>query len=414
MAIDRRVGRWGLAILLGPAVLGLALAPASSAAQDVRPVAAPPDALAGSHGGGLPGDGTSALTSSLEDARAAVAAAEAQVAASRAAVARLDADLAAARAHLDALTTLQRAEAARLFALVRLAYEQGLDAPLVYVLEGASLGAMVQRAADVSRIADAMASLATRLRRDRATAEAEVARLTAERARLTGLEAQARAAVLVARDAADRLRARIAAASVARAALSQTSSRPRPAQDPIPAPSSPPAPSSSGVTSPGAASGPAPTPGSPAPPASPQPFSPDTDLTRPSGLTAGQIDAFLAGTPLGGLGANFMAAERDHHVSARFLVAVAVNESAWGRSRLAREKHNLFGWGADDRDPYGDAASFPSFAACIDAVSAAIHRDYLSPNGRFYHGPTLRGVAVLYASDPAWANKIAAIAREIG
>ncbi len=40
-------------------------------------------------------------------------------------------------------------------------------------------------------------------------------------------------------------------------------------------------------------------------------------------------------------------------------------------------------------------------------------QDYLSPSGAFYHGPTLRGMNVDYASDPLWASKIASIAGTI-
>ena len=35
------------------------------------------------------------------------------------------------------------------------------------------------------------------------------------------------------------------------------------------------------------------------------------------------------------------------------------------------------------------------------------------PGGAYYHGPTLRGMNVDYASDPFWASKIAAIARTV-
>lgn len=339
----------------------------------------------------------------LAEAQATLEAARAQVTATAAAVARLDAEIAEARRRAALLDARARDEAARLAAAIRSAYEGGVDGPLDYVLGGESLGIAMQREAELSRVARAMADLAGRLRGDRARVAAQLQALTRARRRLVGLEEQARAAAIVAADAAERLAAAVVAASRRTAAVPD---------HPSTAP---------GVPAVAAAPVVAATPVVPAPPAtpgavpSPTPlFTPDTPLTLPSGLDAPTIDAFLAATPLAGLGGAFLAAERGHRVSARFLVAVAVNESAWGRSRLARDKHNLFGWGADDRDPYGDAASFPSFTACIDAVSAAIARDYLSPSGRFYHGPTLRGVAVDYASDRRWPDKIAAIAQEIG
>jgi flagellum-specific peptidoglycan hydrolase FlgJ len=149
------------------------------------------------------------------------------------------------------------------------------------------------------------------------------------------------------------------------------------------------------------------------PPSGGASFTIDTDLTLPSGETAANIDSFLAGTPMAGLGAPFMAAEAKYHVSARYFVAHAINESGWGRSAIATDKHNLFGYGADDTHPYQDAYSFPTFADGIDFVARMVQRYYLTPGGVFYHGPTLRGINVAYASDKTWADKVARIAREI-
>ena len=142
-------------------------------------------------------------------------------------------------------------------------------------------------------------------------------------------------------------------------------------------------------------------------------FTIDTDLTQPSGLSAAAINAFLAGSDEAGLGDAFVSAEQKYHVSARYFVAHSILESAWGSSALAQGKHNLFGYGADDANPYGDARTFASFADCIDFVAHVVEVNYLTPGGAFYHGPTLRGMNVDYASDPNWANKIAAIANDI-
>ena len=149
-------------------------------------------------------------------------------------------------------------------------------------------------------------------------------------------------------------------------------------------------------------------------PAIPGPlFTVDTNLTLPSGETAASLDQFLSGSALAGLGASFIRAEATYHVSARYFVAHAILESGWGTSSLAQYKHNLFGFGANDRNPYGDAMSFASFDACIQYVAQFIQSNYLTPGGRFYHGPTLRGMNVDYASDPNWATKIASIADTI-
>ena len=108
-----------------------------------------------------------------------------------------------------------------------------------------------------------------------------------------------------------------------------------------------------------------------------------------------------------------MQAEKTYGVSARYLVAHSIEESGWGTSPIAQSDNNLFGYGADDSDPAGDASRFSSFAACILYVAQQVQQKYLTPGGEYYHGPTLRGMNVDYASDPLWASKIAAIARTI-
>lgn len=143
-------------------------------------------------------------------------------------------------------------------------------------------------------------------------------------------------------------------------------------------------------------------------------FTVDTDLRSESGLTAAEIDAYLASrTSLPALGGAFVAAERAYGVNARYLVAHAVHETGRGASELATTYHNLFGWNAVDADP-GAATRYPNDAACIDEVARAISGMYLTPGGRWWSGaPTLRAMNVRYASDPAWASKVAALANEI-
>jgi len=144
-------------------------------------------------------------------------------------------------------------------------------------------------------------------------------------------------------------------------------------------------------------------------------FTHDTDLLSQSGYAAWMIDELLlATTPLPRLGAAFTRAERETGINARYLVAHAILETRWGTSWIAQVKHNLFGYGAYDRDPLRYAARFPTFAAGIAAVSSQIRAAYLSPDGRWWRGfPTLRGVNRFYASDALWADKVAVLANAI-
>jgi Mannosyl-glycoprotein endo-beta-N-acetylglucosaminidase len=142
-------------------------------------------------------------------------------------------------------------------------------------------------------------------------------------------------------------------------------------------------------------------------------FTADSDLTRASGLTAARIERLLHGTALAGLGRTYMETEARYHVSADYLVADSILESAWGTSQIAVDKHNILCFGADDSHPYEDAVSFPSFAACIDTVARYVAVHYLDPRGDSFHGPTLRGMNVLWATDPEWAHKVATIADSV-
>ncbi len=144
-------------------------------------------------------------------------------------------------------------------------------------------------------------------------------------------------------------------------------------------------------------------------------FTVDTDLRSESGMGAALIDRYLAArTSLPPLGAAFVAAERAYGVNARYLVAHALLESGRGTSRIARTFHNLFGWNAVDADPVGQASRFADDAAGIDFVACQVSQLYLTPGGRWWGGaPTLRAMNRRYASDPAWAAKVAALANEL-
>ena len=138
----------------------------------------------------------------------------------------------------------------------------------------------------------------------------------------------------------------------------------------------------------------------------PRTIRPETDLRLPSGAPADLLGKYLANTPLSGLGKDFVAAEERWRVNAVFACAVACHESDFGRSWLAVNKHNLFGFMAYDSDPAGSAKAYPAWQASIEDFCRLISREYLNPAGVFYSGPTVQGVGVRYASDPDWAAKV--------
>ena len=144
-------------------------------------------------------------------------------------------------------------------------------------------------------------------------------------------------------------------------------------------------------------------------------FTPNTDILSRSGYAAWMIDEALgATTSLPRLGSAFMEAERKQGLNARYFVAHAMLESGRGTSAIARLKHNLFGYGAYDRDPWRYAVRFRTYRKGILAVAEKIRERYLSPTGRWWYGfTTLRGVNRYYASDVHWADKIAVLANQL-
>ncbi|MDG4658375.1 SH3 domain-containing protein, partial [Ectobacillus antri] len=140
-------------------------------------------------------------------------------------------------------------------------------------------------------------------------------------------------------------------------------------------------------------------------------------LRVPSSYTAAELDAFIRASrpdsPLIGTGIYFIEAANKYNMNAAYLLSHAIVESAWGTSRIAREKNNLFGFKAVDSNPYEGAASFATLQEGIDYCAGYIHRNYLTPDAKFYNGAFLgdkaRGMNVLYASDSNWSRNISSV-----
>ena len=109
--------------------------------------------------------------------------------------------------------------------------------------------------------------------------------------------------------------------------------------------------------------------------------------------------------------------EKQYNINGMFVAAVGIHESAWGTSKIARNKFNLFGYGAYDSNPYNGAYKFENYAESIDLVSRVFVKFYLNPSGtsiydggkasgKYYSGNTLTAVNKKYASDKNWANGV--------
>ena len=138
----------------------------------------------------------------------------------------------------------------------------------------------------------------------------------------------------------------------------------------------------------------------------------EMDLTAPSGLTLSDYKTILGynASDKNSIFADnyeaFYNAEQKYGVNGIFIAAVGIHESAWGTSYLAKEKNNLFGYRAYDRDPINSAQDFETYVDAINVVAEALSKNYLTPTGSYYNGTTIEAINTKYASDKAWHEKV--------
>jgi len=147
------------------------------------------------------------------------------------------------------------------------------------------------------------------------------------------------------------------------------------------------------------------------------------DLTKPSGLTLDDYKKILSGNSadkykiIENNAENFYNAEQKYKINGIFLASMAIHESAWGTSKIAKDKKNLFGFGAYDRSPYESANSFDDYSKGIETVAKYLAKNYLNKKGTeiydkekatgtYYNEPTIAGVNVRYCTDKDWSTKI--------
>lgn len=114
---------------------------------------------------------------------------------------------------------------------------------------------------------------------------------------------------------------------------------------------------------------------------------------------------------------DFYKADRNYNVNGVFLASIGIHESAWGTSKIARDKKNLFGYGAYDSSPYESAYNFDTYYDGIEILAKSLTKNYLNPagtilsngeiaTGAYHNGNTVASVNVRYASDTEWHNKV--------
>ena len=146
-------------------------------------------------------------------------------------------------------------------------------------------------------------------------------------------------------------------------------------------------------------------------------------LNKPSGLSLEQFKKILQNDSNDKLGVftenaeYFYYIEQQYNINGVFVAAVGIHESAWGTSKMAQNKKNLFGYGAYDRNPSDNAYVFKTYAEGIDLLARVFTKYYINPEGtkiydgetavgNKYYGSTIKGVNTKYATDKNWSNSV--------
>ena len=145
-------------------------------------------------------------------------------------------------------------------------------------------------------------------------------------------------------------------------------------------------------------------------------------LNKPSGLTLEQFKKVLSDNKdtnkiFEENAEYFYYIEKQYNINGIFVASVGIHESAWGTSKIALQKNNLFGYGAYDSNPYNGAYNFTNYSESIDLLARVFVKYYLNPAGTsiyggekaagtYYNGPTLKEINTKYATDKNWANAV--------
>ena len=148
----------------------------------------------------------------------------------------------------------------------------------------------------------------------------------------------------------------------------------------------------------------------------------DMALNKPSGLSLEQFKKVLTDNKdvnniFSQNAEYFYYIEQQYNINGIFVAAIGIHESAWGTSKIAQNKKNLFGYGAYDSSPYSSSYNFDTYAEGIDLIARVLVKYYLNPSGtaiyngetasgKYYSGNTLTAVNKKYATDKNWANAV--------
>lgn len=130
-------------------------------------------------------------------------------------------------------------------------------------------------------------------------------------------------------------------------------------------------------------------------------------VLKKSGLTAEELKTGLL-YDLKEYSEAFIKAEEETGINAIFLSALAATESGWGRYESGI--NNIYGWTGDGNYGYRD---FDTIEDCIYFVADSLKTNYLSPDGCYFNGYTVKDINIHYNGSKKWENLINGIMYDI-
>lgn len=140
------------------------------------------------------------------------------------------------------------------------------------------------------------------------------------------------------------------------------------------------------------------------------------DLFALSNATVEELNYAFKGTALEGIGSTLVLGEENGGINAFVLGAITAYESAWGKSRRAREDGNYTGLGVGTPSSKGIIFSGQDKFASVLYAGDLISTKYITPGGKFYVGSRqLSDVARTYCppTHKQWTADVTSIANKL-
>jgi flagellum-specific peptidoglycan hydrolase FlgJ len=131
---------------------------------------------------------------------------------------------------------------------------------------------------------------------------------------------------------------------------------------------------------------------------------PTSIVKSDSGLVEAHIEEILKGTSLAGQGLEkaILEIEELYGINAYFTIAVMKLESGNGKSKIAKDKNNLFGLNAIDGDQYNKAFSFKTKGDSVQKFGQLISKNYIDKGYT-----TIEKVSAKYChANPKWSGVV--------